>query len=588
MTPGAGCATHADIAQSGNETPLTAAGAGALRLRLRSHAFETPILIVFLIYAALFIYQTSFVIEGVRYFCLFDDEMISMRYAANFANHLGLVWNPGGERVLGFTNLLWVLYMSLFHLLPVPAAKLPLLIQASGVVFLLVSILFTGRIASELFPQRRHVAALSMILVGFYGPLVNWSLQGTEVSLLTLFVTASCLLALRSLSSNTTSVKLYFLLGLATLCRLDMAVFACSVLLSLTIVQPREWKSHLLIGGLVILAFLAAQGVFNSLYYGDVLPNTYYLKMSGYPLIPRVERGLRVAMDFMLPLLPLVLGLALATPVTGRFAGTTVLMTAILGQIAYSIWVGGDAWEWWGGANRYVAIVMPLFFILVAFTLTQYLLLIERWFNSRSSLLEGLSLTLLLCTALLLSNVSNLKSNFLLAKPMQTSDPQEWGTNEQMVRQALLIRSLTDEGARIAVVWAGSLPYFSDRYAIDLLGKNDSRVAHEKMHSESETARQNRFWPGHLKWDYAYSIGELKPDIVVQLWEVDDTLTSPSFWLNYVPVRVQGFDWYVRRDSRHLRNPTDKRSGASHDSEAARFPGNWRFSGASFGLLVLS
>ena len=24
--------------------------------------------------------------------------------------------------------------------------------------------------------------------------------------------------------------------------------------------------------------------------------------------------------------------------------------------------------------------------------------------------------------------------------------------------------------------------------------------------------------PGHMKWDYDYSIGQLKPDVVVQLW----------------------------------------------------------------------
>ena len=35
-----------------------------------------------IVYAAVFIYLTSAVVGGVRYFLLFDDEMISMRYAA--------------------------------------------------------------------------------------------------------------------------------------------------------------------------------------------------------------------------------------------------------------------------------------------------------------------------------------------------------------------------------------------------------------------------------------------------------------------------------------------------------------------------
>src|SRR5687768_14909194 len=68
--------------------------------------------ICFLVYCAAFIYRASFVaIDGRRYFCLFDDAMISMRYAWNFSHGLGLVWNPG-EYVQGYTNLLMTLLMS--------------------------------------------------------------------------------------------------------------------------------------------------------------------------------------------------------------------------------------------------------------------------------------------------------------------------------------------------------------------------------------------------------------------------------------------------------------------------------------------
>ena len=59
-----------------------------------------------------FIAASSFEIEGRRYYSLFDDAMISMRYAANLAHGHGLTWNPG-ERVEGFTNPLWTLVMAL-------------------------------------------------------------------------------------------------------------------------------------------------------------------------------------------------------------------------------------------------------------------------------------------------------------------------------------------------------------------------------------------------------------------------------------------------------------------------------------------
>ena len=81
------------------------------------------ILLCYCFYTALFIYRASFVIDGQRYFSLLDDSMISMRYARNLAQGYGLVWNPGGPRVEGYTNPLWTVYMSLFHLLLVDPSK---------------------------------------------------------------------------------------------------------------------------------------------------------------------------------------------------------------------------------------------------------------------------------------------------------------------------------------------------------------------------------------------------------------------------------------------------------------------------------
>ena len=45
-------------------------------------------------------------------FVLWDDAMISMRYARNLANGHGLVWNPGEEAVQGYTNLGQTLVMA--------------------------------------------------------------------------------------------------------------------------------------------------------------------------------------------------------------------------------------------------------------------------------------------------------------------------------------------------------------------------------------------------------------------------------------------------------------------------------------------
>jgi hypothetical protein len=56
-----------------------------------------------------FIWKNSFLIAQERYFSLFDDAMVAMRYAKNLADGFGLRWNPGEPPVEGYTNLLWTL-----------------------------------------------------------------------------------------------------------------------------------------------------------------------------------------------------------------------------------------------------------------------------------------------------------------------------------------------------------------------------------------------------------------------------------------------------------------------------------------------
>ena len=88
-----------------------------------------------------------------------------------------------------------------------------------------------------------------------------------------------------------------------------------------------------------------------------------------------------------------------------------------------------------------------------------------------------------------------------------------------MTRQGLELAAATDPDAVVAVVWAGAVPYWSDRPAVDLLGKNDRVVAH----GPSRGPRT----PGHNKWNVRRSVGELRPDVIFQTAHV---WVEPGFW----------------------------------------------------------
>jgi len=517
------------------------------------------LLLLFSAYAALFIYRTSFVIDGERYFCLFDDAMISMRYADNLAHHQGLVWNPGEKPVEGFTNPAWVFYMAMLHRVPLPRSKICLLVQLTGMLLLMANLVLVWSLARSLSGGSRGAALCASGLTAFYLPLNNWGLQGTEVSLLALVVSAQAWMVVRYLDTGRWSGPLYLLLGLATLIRPDMIVPAVLILAFLAAVDAPGRARHALTGAIPLVLAEIAQTLFRLYYFNDLLPNTYYLKLTGYPLLPRLTRGALVTAKFLVEMNPLLPVLALALIILRRDRRLTPLGLIFAGQLAYNVYVGGDAWEWWGGSNRYVSIAVPLFFVVLACALDYCARHVFRALADRSSLTRRLGSGGILAgftmIALLGLNVDVGRSNrpgidsealedrypfeelLLLEKPLYVPSLENW------VREALLVRRITDPEATIAVNAAGSIPYFAQRRAIDLLGKNDRKIAREDAVVPQGWAKWISFFPGHNKSDYGYSIGELKPDVIMDLVpaayvERDYTQITPSFML--------------RKDSKHI------------------------------------
>ena len=507
------------------------------------HLIYLLILSIYILYATLFIYRTSFKVGGVRYFCLFDDAMISMTYARNLAHGHGLVWSPSGQRVEGCTNLLWVIYMALFHLLPITQSKISLFIQASGALLLALNCLFVKRIACLLSEDTVPVAASAMALTAFYLPLNNWALQGMEVGALTLLISIAVLEVLNNLKTGGRSLLPFLLLGLASLIRIDLFVPFVVVLLFLIICDPENRRYNLIAGLTILLISAISQTLFRLFYYGDWLPNTYYLKISGVPLHLRLERGLVVLalfiwkmnwVFFLIAFLPLIL----------RKNKTLLLPTVlILTQMAYSVCVGGDSWEWWGGCNRFISIIMPLFFILFACGTRYMTEIISGGMGWRK---PNILFAVLILGALVnfnaISGPSALAEWLLIKKPLHVED------NQEKVREALLLKRITRKEARIAVTWGGIPIYFSERHGVDIPGKNDRIIARQKMRPINGIREFN---PGHLKRNYAYSIGHLRPDVVAELGRAPEE-AEPFLKQYYEKIALEGFSFYFLKGSQNI------------------------------------
>src|SRR5579864_359185 len=130
------------------------------------------------LFAINFIVRTSHVsIDGVRYFTVFDDGMIGMRYAKNLVEHHALVWNVG-DRVEGFTDPLWTLVMAA-AIWMFGTHYAPLCVQIFGGI---ISAAVFGVFYRNSVRNKSSLLALmtGLLLLMFSYVLSYWGLSGME------------------------------------------------------------------------------------------------------------------------------------------------------------------------------------------------------------------------------------------------------------------------------------------------------------------------------------------------------------------------------------------------------------------------
>jgi len=505
----------------------------------------------FLYYAWQYILATSFIIDGTRYYVLFDDAMISMRYAYNLAHGHGLVWNVG-ERVQGFTNPLWVFYMALLHLLPIPPAQLGLAVQITGAALLAATLYFVRRIVEHLTGDLLAMLG-AVALTAFYAPLNSYGLLGMEVSALALLVSASVWLIINNGAERFTP-WLYVILAAGTLLRSDMAVPYLVILVAMCLVQGQHRVGHLAWGlGLLVLS-LGGQALASFLYYGQWLPNTYYLKLEGWPFALRILRGLYALVWFVYYTNWLLFFMPLTLLLFRRDWKVILPIAIILGQLVYSVYVGGDAWEHHGGANRYICVAMPLFFALLAAS-------VEELRRRGAALLGRTKLAEIgsrgvwaACFVIALLNFNLLMGDWKSIERWNLARrPDYVAGSDANLSIALALRNTTTPDASIAVLGAGTIPYLlPENRVLDILGKTDPVIAHEPVRTPMSIEDVPEMRPGHMKWDYARTFGELKPDVIVSIWPGTDKEAAPYLENYELGLIAPGIKVYLREASPNI------------------------------------
>lgn len=501
--------------------------------------------------------RSTVMVDGELYFTLFDDAMISMKYAKNlYAGH-GLVWNPG-EYVEGYTNPLWTLIMAGFHGLGLPASKICLAIMLFCLGLAFLALRAVERLTRQLSgDEGATVMALWLAATGF--GFLYWSLHGMEVGFITLLLLLGMELVFR-LKQQFTWGRWLLLLAVTLavlLTRMDSLV-PMAVMAGWSFLFLRGRGRWLVPAGIALMCAGSLYGLylFRLDYYGEAFPNTYYLKLTGVNKAEVVSRGVkRFAGDLLVKGLLVALIPVVLAGIKRLFTHAEALLVAALvgSACAYSMYVGGDAWEYYLFSNRYLSTVFPFLCILLGVQVAGlvakpqsgrlYLGLLAggllvaaamRWsqvpvYNQPLLLMDYLSVGLLAAMALALlvpqarawlqsrlslaglsafALIVALNMPGILAFALDRTDYYNLLPEKKMTALALAFRAQSQPDTKAAIFMAGAFPYFSDRYCADVLGKMDKHIA-----------RMNpvrKFIPGHNKWDHLWIMEHYVPDIFIQ------------------------------------------------------------------------
>ena len=421
--------------------------------------------------------------------------------------------------------------MAAAHLLPLTLTKVAAVVQMLNLGLLLAVLALVRRLAGRL-SSAPGVVAGSCVATVLCAPVATWALQGSDSGFVSVWLLVA-VIGFAHFEQHREAWPAWFcaLLGLGILIRPDVGLYSIAILI-VGLTDREQMRTRLLRAGTSIAIVVLSLLLFGQLYYGDPLPNTYYLKATGSPPSLVLSAGLANLL-FLLPYLAAPLILATYAVLRQRRDRTVLLCGALIATaLLYSIWIGGDWATRYG--NRFLAPVLPLLLILAVMGARG---LLDRYLvkSLRASAWPGVGLVLVAAVLAITSSTAASRADFY-----QPSAPtMYWKDNLRNYRHAAYLREQTAPSLSIAVHWAGVLPYFSRRPAIDVLGRSDRHIARLTV---------PRFYPGHSKWDWDYVLNERRPDMF--LIDTRGLSSAAQFKRDYfLVVKNDSLRFYLRRDA---------------------------------------
>jgi hypothetical protein len=414
-----------------------------------------------------------------------DDALITLRYSDRLLAGQGLTFNDN-DYVEGYSNLLWLLAVAAGGLLHRDLIDVARVLGTASVVAAFGAVAYASGLASW-SAVWGGVAGVAILALS-HGMAI-WSIGGLEQPLQAVLLAWA--LALTVVPRAGTGVTVAGgLLALLALTRPDGILFTAAVTVGLVVADGMSTTSLRLAARLVVLPGLAwiAQHVFRLWYYGDWLPNTAFVKLSGS--LHHLLYGMGYVSDAVLHNLPVVLLGAgvVATVRPFRQRVTLVPLGVIAAWASYVAWIGGDIFP---GRRHFLPVLVCLAVGAGA-----------AW---RQSALARLPLPL----QGLVVFASVLPFAVLQARDSANTVAREEVWEWECATVARTLRAAFEPAAPlVAADPVGCMGYFSALPTLDMLGLTDRHIARTRPPDFGQG------WIGHELGDGRYVLAR-EPDLVV-------------------------------------------------------------------------
>ena len=445
-----------------------------------------------------------------------DDANIYFVYMHHFSQGHGFVYNIGGERVEGFTSLLWCLIGAVCFLF---TTKAPLVLLGINVVIVTFSLWKLICFVDQYFNDKRIITPYSLFLLGallVFPGYFDWSVftlmeTGLWSSLLILCFLNQFQWETKPASRKRLAMSLGVLLILLVLTRPESYLWGC-VFIGYRMLREYQVSDSIkkAISNTAFAAFsfgvtIGLLTAWRILYFGFPFPNTYYAKVSqdfsynlkyGYYYLAEINR-------YANPFLMILLGISLLYAVFHIRKGilknpvVVLLFIAVITTLAIPFYVGGD--HFWLG--RLVQPTWPILYFAAMVFFVELLrkVSLRAW---QQYMFVGLCMVVFLALPI--------RDGVLLSlRKKQGAITHEFGIARYGIELSGTLNEFFANAEHYpsqGVLCAGGLAYGYKGKTLDMLGLNNVAMAH------ADKQKERGILKGHASFNKQVFFQE-KPDL---------------------------------------------------------------------------